>query len=85
MYRQRQKQVLEAFNRDFDLVLTNKEIIELSGIRYYHQTKKWIGVVLSRMVKNGSLVRVSIGHYRLSTQPKNPPVITDPNQVDLFK
>jgi len=64
----RQKQVLTAFNGDFDITLSKQEIITLAKIGYYHNTDKHAGDVLSRMVNNGTLERPKRGHFKLRSQ-----------------
>jgi len=77
----RQKEILQVFNMDFDLVLTKKEIIENGKIGYYHNTQKHVGEVLSRMVKNGSLKRVKKGSYSLGSGLKKQEI--DKNQTEI--
>ena len=74
----RQSEISKAFNNDYDLILKKSEIIENQSIHYVNNTSKWTGETLSRMVKNGSLTRVSIGYYRLGGSSKNN------NQMDMF-
>ena len=80
----RQKQILEVFEGDFDKVLKKSEIIKKGKISYYINTKKWVGETLTRMVRNGSLIRVSHGLYKLNRHriPKKDEV--PENQIELF-
>ncbi len=67
----RQRQILEVFGNDRELTLTKQEIIERSGITFYHDTSRNIGYILSRMIKSGKLIRTSKGVYKLGTMDKN--------------
>lgn len=80
----RQKEVIKAFKEPGE-VLTKKEIMERARLYYYHNSAKHAGDVLTRMVRNGSLVRVSQGRYKLSKLGKRPPglIPPDPNQLNL--
>lgn len=54
---------------------------------YYHNHKKHLGVLMSRMVKNGKVIRVKNGVFKLNTNhfrnlPKSEE--TDINQTSLF-
>ncbi len=84
----RQKEILKVFqNQPKGKVLTKSEIIELGRICYYYNTRKHVGDVLSRMVKNNLLRRLKKGSYQWTgtTVPSHGgPVINDPNQVKLF-
>lgn len=82
---ERQKQILKVFNGDCEKILTKQEIIELAGISYYCSTSKNAGNTLSRMVNNGSLIRVSKGKFKLGKGKYK--VLKDevpPNQTKLF-
>lgn len=81
---ERQKQVLKAFNNDKDLILSKSDIKQISGIGYYRNTDKHLGDVLSRMVKNGSLIRVKRGYFQLGQYKKRNTQINNPNQSSLF-
>jgi len=82
----RQRKIIEVFNNDRDKILSKKDIIQLSGIDYYHNTEKHVGNVLSRMVRNGLICRVKKGYYKLGLlkrKIKNDD-IDNPNQTELF-
>lgn len=84
----RQAQIIEIFKDSVKDVLTKKEIIDLGKISYYHNTKKYVGETLSRMVKNGLIERVKIGSYKRThrTVSNNGKIIIEnPNQKQLFK
>jgi hypothetical protein len=74
---ERQKQILEVFKGDTKLILRKSEIKVRGNIDYFNNTDKYLGETLTRMVKNGSLIRISIGNYKLGSgdkmivQPKN--------------
>lgn len=82
----RQKQILAVFT-DKEQTLSKSEIIEKGDISYYHNTSKHVGHTLTRMVKNGTLIRVKKGHYkRGGAFPKHKNLIIQPNknQTKLF-
>lgn len=79
-----QKDVLKAF-KDNKEILRKKDIIDRTGVWYYANADKHFGDILGRMVKNGSLIRVSVGKYKLGTITKPSKVqFVDPDQTDLF-
>ncbi|MEZ7496489.1 hypothetical protein QO206_13405 [Leeuwenhoekiella aequorea] len=82
----RQAEILEVFP-DAETILSKSEIIERGQIRYYFNTEKHVGETLSRMVKNGILVRVKKGYYKRgkSTPKHGRPVQQIENQIELFK
>ena len=57
--------IIKAFSGDYEKELTKKQIKEITGISYYHNTDKHLGDVLSRMVKSKILKRVKKGVYSL--------------------
>lgn len=79
----RQKQILEVFNNDQELILSKQEIIKKGGISYYYNTSKHVGETLSRMVKNRSLKRISKGKYQLGSGQGSKDFIPK-NQTNLF-
>jgi predicted transcriptional regulator of viral defense system len=62
---------------------TKAEIMKNVSIHYYANSGKHFGDVLSRMVKNGTLERVSKGKYKIKTV-NNVRQIVDPKQISLF-
>lgn len=64
-----QKTILNLFQKE-KRPMKKSEIVELVFISYYHGKDKYIGEILSRMVKNGLLVRVSNGMYALNITDK---------------
>ncbi|WP_028376001.1 hypothetical protein [Leeuwenhoekiella sp. MAR_2009_132] len=82
----RQAEILATFP-DAETILSKKEIIERGQIRYYFNTEKHVGHTLSRMVKNGILVRVKKGYYKRgkSTPKHGRSVQQIENQIELFK
>ena len=79
-----QKDILKAFKESTE-ILRKKEIIERSGAWYYANADKHVGDILSRMVKNGSLTRVSVGKYRLGSGKAHAKAVSvDPDQNSLF-
>lgn len=45
---------------------SKKDIIEGTGISYYHNTSKHVGDMLSRLVNNGTLARIKRGIYGIN-------------------
>ena len=80
---ERQKQVLSLFGGDKELVIKKSDMIHKHGIRYYHNTQKHLGDVLTRLINNGMLKRTKIGYYKLGLGIKK--VFKDPAQTDMFK
>ena len=83
---ERQSQILKVFEKD--QVLSKQEIKDKSGIRYYYNTDKHLGDVLTRMVNNRLLERVKKGYYKWSgrTVPnhKKEEIIQPKEQIKLF-
>lgn len=62
-----------------------KELNSLVSFGYYHNGDKHFGDVLSRMVKNGSLIRLSKGVYKISGKEVTRKKIKDSiNQTKLI-
>ena len=83
----KQTQILKVFNNDKELILKKSEIIEKGSIYYYYNTEKHVGDTLTRMVKNGLLIHVKIGHYKLGTHIKTKKavdLIINKNQTKLL-
>ena len=64
--------------------ITSKIANEMLAGYYYHNGEKYVGEILSRMVKNGSLVRIKNGLFELGKGKSSmqDPVIV--NQNSLF-
>jgi hypothetical protein len=82
------KQILRLFTAPGQ-ELPKADIVKYSGLRYYHNTEKYVGEILGRMVANGLLERVKPGVYRIGIRrafrkAKAEPVKDDPNQLTLF-
>ena len=82
------KQILRLFTAPGQ-ELPKADIVKYSGLRYYHNTEKYVGEILGRMVANGLLERVKPGVYRIGIrrsfrEAKADPVKDDPNQLTLF-
>lgn len=60
--------------------ITKQEVCK--HIRYYNNTQKYVGEILSRMVKNGQLIRIKNGLYKIGSG--NPPTVKIENQIELF-
>lgn len=83
----RQKEILNVFNNDKDLTLKKSEIIEKGDIHYYASTSKHVGFTLTRMVRNGLLIRVKMAYYKLGYKKKTRlgiKLVEDENQQKLF-
>ena len=82
----RQAEILATFP-DAETILSKSEIIEKGQISYYFNTSKHVGHTLSRMVKNGLLIRVKKGYYKRgkSTPKHGRPVEQIKKQIELFK
>jgi len=76
----RQNQIKNCFKSDFDKVLSKKQIKEISGISYYCNTDKHLGQILTRMVRNKTLLRIKKGFYMLNK--KSP--VNNPDQLKLI-
>ena len=64
--------------------ITKKQAMKLINTSYCNG-QKYVGEVLSRMVKAGLLVRVSPGFFRLGKGSKTKPVPqVDDNQIEIF-
>ena len=84
----RQKEVIDVFGNDPDLILSKEQIKKVGQISYYASTDKHLGFTLTRMVNNGKLKRVVRGYYQLGKNYKNGNGKTIPipkNQLNLFK
>lgn len=78
----RQKQIIQVFENNKQLILTKSEIKEKGGIVYHNNTDKYLGETLARMVKNNSLQRIAKGNYKLGSGTK---IIVQPeNQTEIF-
>ena len=78
----RQKQILEVFQENKELVLSKNDIKNKGRIFYYVNTDKHLGETLSRMVKNNLLIRESKGKYKLGSGSKM--IVQPKNQTQLF-
>lgn len=62
--------------------ITKATVNDMLAGQYYHNGKKYVGEILTRMLKQGLLIRKSRGVYKLgSLEPK---IYTDKNQIKLF-
>lgn len=74
-----QKTVIRIAN-DNGGVVTKKQVCEV--IRYYYNTEKHVGDILSRMVKKNILKRIKPGVFEISTGNKQEE--PNPNQISIF-
>jgi len=65
-------------------IITNDKADKLIGGTYYHNSRKYVGEVLSRMVKSGLLLRVKKGIYKLGYRTNKKPDAVPENQLQLF-
>lgn len=80
----KQKTII-LFAHKNDGYISKQEAVEQIGGFYYNNADKYVGEVLSRMVKAGILVRFKIGHYKLNDtfDSKQPTAFVHPNQLLL--
>lgn len=78
----KQKKVIE-FCLSNNNTISKKQAMGLINTHYCNG-EKHVGEVLSRMVKQGLLVRIKPGHFQLGKGTKNKPSTIDNNQVNLF-
>ena len=81
---EKQKAILDfAFKNDSKI--TKQQAVDLIGSCYYHNAKKHVGDVLSRMVNSQLLKRVKNGEFEINTQRKQTVTgIVIPNQLELL-
>ena len=81
---EKQKQILD-FARKNENCITKKQAVDLIGHYYFYNSQKYVGEVLSRMVKSKFLTRIKNGLYQINDKRtetvKN---IVNPNQLELF-
>lgn len=66
---------------------TKKELVKAFSKYYFVNAPKHIGNIVMRMVKNGSLIRLKRGHYKINPDQKyliKAATPTDPNQLSIF-
>ena len=56
--------------------ITTKQANDLLKRYYYWNHEHYVSLILSRMVKNGKLIREKIGHYKLRDKPMNDKQLT---------
>jgi len=80
----KQKQILDFALKNNNQI-TKKQAIELIGHYYFLNAQKYVGEVLSRMVKSKLLKRVKNGLFEISTERKETAKgIVNPNQLELL-
>lgn len=82
----KQSEVLKMA-RDKGGDFTKQDAVDLLGHAYYHNEEKYVGEILSNMVKSGFIVRLSPGKFQLSkSRLENlKKGETDVNQKSLFE
>jgi len=80
MITDKQKIIIDFAKKNNDIV-TKKNVLGL--IFYYSNEQKHVGDILSRMVKNGLLIRVKNGVFKIGIQSKNSDAVIE-NQMNLF-
>ena len=64
----KQREILRLFRPGFEV--TKQTVVDSKACGpYYHNTEKYVGEILSRMVNQGLLERVHPGVFRLPDQP----------------
>lgn len=76
--------ILRLFNGDFTLVLHKQAIIKKGRIAYFNNTDKYVGDILTRLVRSGRLIRIKRGYYMLGKAKKAEPLLVNPNQLKLL-
>lgn len=79
----RQESIIDYARRSGGKI-TKKEAVKLIGNTYYHNGSKYVGEVLSRMVKQKFLVRVKPGLYEIGKGNRESPLPKDDKQINLF-
>jgi predicted transcriptional regulator of viral defense system len=75
------------FARSNNCEITKKKAVELIGHHYYCSKEKYVGEVLSRMVKKGLLNRIKPGVFEINlsfTKIHTAPVVID-NQLYILE
>lgn len=80
----KQKEIVKLFSNDRNKILTQGEISHSVPFGYYANGSKYVGEILSRMVKRNMLVRIKPGHFRLGSFREPVENIDNPNQLELF-
>lgn len=78
----KQKQVFEYVRKNGKI--TNDQADKLIGGTYYYNSRKYVGEILSRMVKSRLLKRVKKGTYVIGERTNPKPNLTPDNQLNLF-
>ena len=84
----KQRDILKLFRPGFEV--TKQTVVDAYGGAYYHNGQKYIGEILSRMVKQGLIERVKPGVFRLPDTPmekckrQGKPEPEDDKQLTLF-
>jgi len=73
----RQKKILEFIG---DQEKKKSEIVENFPGWYFHNSAKYIGEMLTRLVNSNHLIRTRIGYYKKGSAIAEP----DKNQLNLF-
>jgi len=59
-----QKKIIDLANRQGGTVTKREAVLELRG-DYFHDPERYIGMVLTRMVNSGLLVRLKHGVFKI--------------------
>lgn len=65
--------------------ITTSQAVELLQHHYYHNARKYVGEILSRLVKSGKLKRVKPGAYELNAPTIKHPGTAQIEQPTLFQ
>jgi len=78
----KQQKIINFINKSEDKQITKKQAIELVD-DYYYNASKYVGEILSSMVKSGSLERIKNSVFKIG-KGKSQKVFVVENQNKLF-
>lgn len=64
--------------------ITKKQAVEMLDDYYFHNAEKYVGEILSNMVKQRYIKRVKNGLFELGSLSNQLPGINDKDQINLF-
>jgi len=78
----KQQKIINFINKSQDKQITKKQAIELVD-DYYYNASKYVGEILSNMVKSGTLERIKNGVFKIG-KGKGQKIFIVENQNKLF-